>query len=524
MGTVAAEPQGDVWGPVRRVILGRRPVAIGVGIALVVAAGVVAAVAGNGVALGPDLGGGVSASAVLRDFAADEQAMFDAMQNGDASTASGKLTGNTIQELEGQVSSEQLAGVRQRTQLQQISVAVLREADPNDPSTDIEVRQSAYETRIATNPAGAYITQQQVRFDARFWLRPVDGHWAITDVTTTETPGSPPDYTAPAGAAGAAILLVAAGGLVLRRRRRFAPALPGAPSVQGAGAATAEGLGLGAAHVLASPPPSPAVPSGLPPAWTGAGSAAAAAAGEAVLGIRVTGTLQVWFNGTDLAPLLLKSSVSGFVWLRLLVEALSGSGVAVMTRESMCDEVYVGLDRTTQHSRLRGRLHDIKGFPKVLASVFSADATTVSLDVSAAAVDVLDLFTLADTCAALPTISAAQAARADELLGLTRGEVLPSWESLDQRITNGRGSSEEAVRALRHRVLSCRLDLMVALADHHLGGGRLERAIEVLEEALAARPDREDAAQRLSVAYRAAGRDRAASALASEYGDELAPQ
>src|SRR5205823_902999 len=157
--------------------------------------------------------------------------------------------------------------------------------------------------------------------------------------------------------------------------------------------------------------------------WTGTNSPGI------VLGIRTLGGLQLWVEGQDLAGVVLDSPVSGFVWLRLLIEALRDPA-ARPVRDDLCDEVFPGLDRPTQLARLRGRMHDIRQFPAVLAGRVKVEGALLSFDLDGCAIDAVDLIELADSCARVGALSPDLAARAESLLALTDGILLPLWEGL----------------------------------------------------------------------------------------------
>src|SRR5437763_1702592 len=155
----------------RRLLAGRRW--------LVIAAVILLLALGVGAWLGEQaLGHNASDPVVLRDFHADQAALAQALAQGDAAPLAGDWTGNALQTAEQEVGR----GAATRT-LQEQSVEVLQAADPNDPSVTTEVHQVAAVTTSTTSAQGSQETRGPDQVEGRYWLRKVDGRWAITDLT-----------------------------------------------------------------------------------------------------------------------------------------------------------------------------------------------------------------------------------------------------------------------------------------------------------------------------------------------------
>ncbi|MDP9325756.1 MAG: hypothetical protein M3O87_04370, partial [Candidatus Dormibacteraeota bacterium] len=316
------------------------------GLAALLGLATVGVIAGRSLLSGAPAGGtlanGVSIDQVKRDFTADQDAENAALGSGDVTKAQGSITGNALQDLSRQIQINDAAGAYQRTQLMDVTTEVVQQPDPNDPQTTIEVHQTGYaKNTLVSKRTGAVVTEENIRFDTRDWLRPVSGRYAITDEQVSQQAGTPPQTPWALIALAAGVILATALAVVVVSRRRHRQRSPAAGPV-----------GASAGDM-------PAVHSDLPaPLWAGG-------PGEG-LGVRTMGGLQLWSGGTDLARVVLDSEVSGFIWLLLLVRAILNPDGTVLSDE-LAEEVFPRLRRENQLGRMRGRRFDIRRFPEPLS-------------------------------------------------------------------------------------------------------------------------------------------------------------
>ena len=461
---------------------------------LLIAAGIVVALAVvAGVIFGPTLlrppstTSGLPETQIRADFLADQDAQDKALESGAANQASGYITGNALQDLQKRLEVNQIAGVGERTQRQDTSIEVLQAVDPNDPQTNIEVHQSGYaRTTLIDLRTGTPLSQRDVRFDNRYWLRPLNGRYAITDQVVSQELGSPP--TTPWLLIGIGVAAVIAVGLalaVMRRQRRLgAAAALGriAPPEPGAAAAALE------------PPDLPA------PIWAGGPPN-----DLAIVGIRTMGGLQIWSEGQDLGPTLLRNEVAGFMLLRLLIQEILEPG-SRMTRDELGEETFSKIPATSQHSRTRKRLHAIRKYTPALAERLREDSG-LSFDLTGCRVDAIEVLELARSCSGNAVLPPELVPKAEQLSALTSGRFLPFWDTLEKKATGIEGASGELVELIRGRLEIARADILAALGATHVASGQAQRAVAILEEARRMRPERQDIANQLVVAYRATGRD-----------------
>jgi hypothetical protein len=437
---------------------------------------------------GGSLPGHVPMQRVTGDFVADQAAREKALESGDITKATGYITGNSLQDLGRLIQSNELASATERTQfLGDPTLEVLQEADPNDPQTNVEVHQYGYlRVSLVSKAIGEPLSQRDLKFDNRFWLRPLHGRYAITDGLVSQEAGSPPSPPWVVIAIGAALIVaIGLAALVLRRQRQLAAA--------------------GALGTMAPPDP------GMASTATGAGDLPAPlwAGGDptdaATVGIRTIGGFQIWSEGKDLAPTLLKNEVSSFMLLSLLVQAILHPETRV-TRDELGESVFPKIPAKARHSRTRKRLHAIRNYTPALAARLLEDSG-LSFDLTGCRVDAIELLDLARSCLGSAVLPPELVPKAEQLVTLTAGRFLPFWEVLDEKVTGGDGPSVEPVEVIRGRLEVARADVLAALGGTHVASGQAQRAIAVLEEARRMRPEREDVANQLVVAYRAIGRD-----------------
>jgi DNA-binding SARP family transcriptional activator len=232
---------------------------------------------------------------------------------------------------------------------------------------------------------------------------------------------------------------------------------------------------------------------------------------SATVGIRTIGGLQIWADGEDLAPTLLKKPVAGFMLLRLLVQAILYPDTQ-MVREELGEEVFVKMPAKSRHGNTRKRLHAIRNFTPVLAERLLEDSG-LSFDLTGCSVDAIELLDLARSCSGSAVLPPDLVPKAEQILALTSGRFLPFWDILDKKVTGGDGASVELVETIRGQLEIARADALAALGATHVASGQAHRAIAVLVEVRRMRPDRQDVANQLVVAYRAAGRDAEAESV-----------
>jgi predicted Zn-dependent protease len=235
------------------------------------------------------------------------------------------------------------------------------------------------------------------------------------------------------------------------------------------------------------------------------------------LNIRTLGSLHLRHGETDFTGALLEHPVLSFIWLYLLVRAARSPGDRI-TRVALADEISPGLDPERQRERLRGRLRDLQRLPGPLSERLQVDEQFVSLDLSSCRFDAARVVALARECRDKHGLLSPELV--DEVqvaLAESSGEFLPAWEEIEHRITAQRGAAGELVAEVRHEVAAAGVDLLAALGAHYLARREPQRAVTQLEEALRRRPDREDVAMRLAVAYQESGQPRRADQLSREY-------
>jgi hypothetical protein len=222
--------------------------------------------------------------------------------------------------------------------------------------------------------------------------------------------------------------------------------------------------------------------------------------GSQQLAIRTIGSLRVGLGDEDLTGQLNDRPLLAFIWLYLLARALRWPA-QTLARSALADELAPKLAASEQGKRLKSQLFDLKhNLPAPLRDRVIADRHSVSLDLSEARVDVLELRALAQRVdAAGPVL---QPGLAEEVQGmleqLSDADFLPGFDDLERRITNEAGSAGQVVRDLRQEVDALRANLALALADFESLSERPERAIAVLERALRRAEGRPDLAGRLA--------------------------
>jgi hypothetical protein len=159
------------------------------------------------------------------------------------------------------------------------------------------------------------------------------------------------------------------------------------------------------------------------------------------LEIRTLGRIELKQGGVDFAPLMLGKPVIAFIWLYLLVRALTDPELKI-SRGSFADEFTPGLSVEKQLKRLRDRLDDMvhRDLPEELFSRLMVTRKHVRLDLSKVRIDIVRLKEVARACTTrdgiLPRDLLNEAAT---ILEETDGEFLPGWEQLEHGQTAAEG-------------------------------------------------------------------------------------
>ena len=245
----------------------------------------------------------------------------------------------------------------------------------------------------------------------------------------------------------------------------------------------------------------------------------AGAAPMAGLEIRTLGEIRICANGEDFAPRLLHRPALAFAWLYLLARESRKAGDRI-TRASLADELFPGLDPDQQRRKLRQRLNEMSGeLSGPLAGRIQVEGEYVSLDISGCDYDVRQLMELAEQARVTDDLLAAPClGEVEKALGVAGEEWLPGWEEIERRATDGRSGAGSVITDVRDRVAVAQLILLEALADACLTGQQPDRAVPYLEEAIGRRPERVGLARKLADAYERSGQTRRATQLREEYG------
>jgi hypothetical protein len=238
--------------------------------------------------------------------------------------------------------------------------------------------------------------------------------------------------------------------------------------------------------------------------------------------VKLCGGLEVYGEGERLTDDLVSRPAVWFMWVSLLLRWLLEPS-RLPSRDGFAEEMAPGIDRESQLGRLRNLVADRKALRPSLAEAIRADRKTVTFDVEAAAAkgrfvtDIQLLHELADRGRRDTRYDVAEVAGVEKLVEACSSEVLPEFQSLDERITGEKGVGGELITALRSRHSDDLATVRVALAQTHLEAGSAAQAVELLRSALENKPDREDVARRLVAALIAAGRSSEAESVRAEY-------
>lgn len=242
-----------------------------------------------------------------------------------------------------------------------------------------------------------------------------------------------------------------------------------------------------------------------------------------VLQIRTLGEIHISAGGDDFAPTLLHRPSLALPWFYLLARETLKAGDRT-ARAVLGDEWFPALSADQQRTKVRRRLNDMCGdMSGPLAGMVKTEGEYVSLDLSSCDYDVCRLFELAEKVQASDDLLAAPfLGEVEEVVGELGKEWLPGWEEVERRATEGRSGAGKLITDVRNRIDGVRITLLEAYADRCLAGGRQERVIGYLEEALRRRPDRSGLARRLADAYEQIGQARRAVELRNEHGLDAA--
>lgn len=234
--------------------------------------------------------------------------------------------------------------------------------------------------------------------------------------------------------------------------------------------------------------------------------------------VRTLGEIQFCFRGEDIAPQLLRKPILGFLWVYLLTREARGLGRVI--RGIVGDELFPGVDPSTQSERVRRRLSELVGeLPEPLRACIKMEGAYVRLDLSGYRFDVRELLDLARRVEREPDgPSDGRIAEIREALTGAGEEFLPGGEEIERKATRGRGVAGELVAQVRTDVAAAHASLLRVLADWHLSRGQPERVIPDLEEGLRRRPDQVAIAVKLIAAYEQAGQGDLAARLRMEQG------
>lgn len=426
---------------------------------------------------------------VARDFLADQEAEAAALSSGDQGPLGGHFTDSALGDVIQQITDQAASGTTPipTVSFQPASLTVLRSPDPSDSAFTIEVQENGTET-VVTTRLDAAPTEQSIPFHSDNWLRiPSGGHYAIADMNFQALSSSP--LPALAVVATALVVVVLAAWLVVRQRSYRLVLQPvAAPRL------TAPAALESSADVELLEPPAPAMV------------------------ISTFGGLQVREGGYDLAPELMSRPVTGFVWLRLLVAAIldpsARSGRDDLSRQATPP----GLSRANRLKRLRNVINPgLRDMPEALRERILVEPEALSFRLDGCRVDAIELLAVSAESSRRSRLSGGLVERVRRIIDESHGDFLSEFEMLENVATDRHPTCNALMAELRERLANRRADLSLLLAEADLSGGRPQQAITVLELALAGRVERKDIADRLAAAYRAAGRDAEAKALAARY-------
>ncbi len=129
------------------------------------------------------------AARVKADLLRDGQVELQALEAGDPALLGGADTGRAREKLAALIAKNNASGLIERQQVKLDSILVGRLSDPNDPSIVwmVEERGAGTISRYSKS-TGALVSQEAVRFTARFWLVNLSGRYLIADAQVASEP------------------------------------------------------------------------------------------------------------------------------------------------------------------------------------------------------------------------------------------------------------------------------------------------------------------------------------------------
>jgi len=210
--------------------------------------------------------------------------------------------------------------------------------------------------------------------------------------------------------------------------------------------------------------------------------------------------------------------VLAFLWLYLMARKLRNAHDSI-SRAALADELSPGLDSSTQRSRLRGRLSEMRNqLPSALGKRVEVAGERISLDLTNCDIDLQRLLDAGQAYSkANGVLSAEQLTAIESAVSDADGVFLPNWDDLEQHVNGARGGAGEVIADLRRRVEAARSSLLRSLGEGYLAHGNPEAATGALERALEHTPDDESVARTLVAACLQSGRLARAEQLRREF-------
>jgi DNA-binding SARP family transcriptional activator len=225
---------------------------------------------------------------------------------------------------------------------------------------------------------------------------------------------------------------------------------------------------------------------------------------NAPLVVQTLGTLKVCAGETDLTAELLAAPTASFLWQYLLLRAIHEPGRPI-PRTVTADELYPGVERETQLTRLRKLIHRMQTKLPAISRSLVVTERDLMLDVEACQIDAVEILRLAADNRGTGLLPEPVVARIESAVAAAAAECLPDWDDLQQTINEGRGAAEEYVRSVRVRLQEARVALLARLGSHFLAHREAGRAAAILDEAFRLDPGRQGLAEELAKALEAAG-------------------
>jgi hypothetical protein len=131
------------------------------------------------------------AARVKADLLRDGQVELQALEAGDPALLGGADTGRAREKLAALIAKNNASGLIERQQMKLDAIVVGRLPDPNDPSIVWAVEERGIGTISRySKSGGSPVSQQTIRFTAKFWLLKLGERYLIADVLITSEPAS----------------------------------------------------------------------------------------------------------------------------------------------------------------------------------------------------------------------------------------------------------------------------------------------------------------------------------------------